>query len=79
MSHPDRMITPQEVEGVVLEGLLVEEYPTDPRGHSCLLLGPGEGGRAIHVVCSPKEDFLAIITAYVPDPEQWTSDFMRRR
>ena len=78
MSHPDRMISPGEVEQVVLEGVLVEEYPMDPRGPSCLLLGFGEGTRAVHVVCAPKEDYLAIITAYLPDPEQWTPDFMRR-
>ena len=35
-------------------------------GHSCLLLGRGEEGRPIHVVCSAKDEFLAIITAYVP-------------
>lgn len=45
---------------------------------SCLLLGVGEGGRSLHVVCSPKDDYLAIITAYVPDPEQWSADFRRR-
>jgi uncharacterized protein DUF4258 len=78
MSHPERMITPEEVGTVVLEGLLVEDYPTDPRGHSCLLLGFGEDTRAVHVVCAPKEDYLAVITAYLPDPEQWSPDFMRR-
>jgi len=42
------------------------------------LLGFGADDRPVHVVCTPKEDYLAIITAYLPDPEQWTSDFMRR-
>lgn len=79
MSRPDRMITPQEVETVVMGGELVEDYPHDSRGHSGLLLGQGDGGRAIHVVCSPKEDYLAVITAYLPDTSQWSSDFRRRR
>jgi hypothetical protein len=40
---------------------------------------PGSGeDRLIHVVCSPKDDYLAIITAYVPDPSQWSPDFGRR-
>lgn len=78
MSHPERMITPSEVERVVTEGELVEDYPTDPRGHSCLLLGRGDGALPIHVVCSPKDEYLAIITAYRPDPEQWSEDFRRR-
>jgi hypothetical protein len=79
MSHPERMITPSEVEAAVRTGELIEDYPSDPRGHSCLLLGWGEEGRPIHVVCSPKEDYLAIITAYLPDPDQWANDFKWRR
>lgn len=79
MSHSDRMITPAEVEHIVISGEVIEDYPQDPRGPSCLLLGVGEGGRLLHVVCSPKDDYLAIITAYVPDPEQWSADVRRRR
>ena len=79
MSHSDRMITPAEVEHIVISGEVIEDYPQDPRGPRCLLLGVGEGGRLLHVVCSPKDDYLAIITAYVPDPEQWSADVRRRR
>jgi len=79
MSRPERMITPQEVEKVVMTGELVEDYPHDSRGHSCLLLGSGDDDRAIHVVCSPKVDYLAVITAYLPDTDQWSSDYRRRR
>lgn len=78
MSRTDRMLAPQEVQTVAITGRLVEDYPDDPRGHSCLLLGPGDGGRPIHVVVAPKGDYLAVITAYVPDPTQWSSDFLRR-
>jgi hypothetical protein len=67
-----------EVETVATQGELIEDYPEDARGHSCLLLGFGEGGRPIHAVCSPKDDYLAIITAYLPDPAQWSRDFKRR-
>ena len=79
MSRPQRMITPTEVEAVAVKGELIEDYPQDPRGHSCLLLGFGNGNRAVHVVCSPKDEYLAIITAYLPDPAQWSEDFRRRR
>ena len=79
MSRPERMITPGEVEKVVVGGEVIEDYAQDPRGHSCLLLGFGEADRAVHVVCSPKDDYLAIITAYLPDPDQWSEDFKRRR
>jgi Domain of unknown function (DUF4258) len=78
MSRFDRMITPQEVQTVAMTGRLVEDYPEDLRGHSCLLLGHGDGDRPIHVVAAPKDKYLAIITTYEPDPTQWSSDFMRR-
>lgn len=32
MTRPERMITPQEVERVVMTGELVEDYPHDSRG-----------------------------------------------
>jgi hypothetical protein len=79
MSRPDRMINRREVRRVVEHGELVEDYPGDPRGHSCLLLGRGAGGRPVHVVCSPKEDYLAIITAYLPASTQWEDDFKTRK
>ena len=78
MARPDRMISTSEVRNVIEQGELIEDYPDDARGHSCLLLGRGDVDRAIHVVCSPKEDFLAVITAYLPDPEDWSADFRRR-
>ena len=71
------MITTLEVQRVVTKGELVEDYPEDVRGHSCLLLDFREE-QIIHVVCAPKDDYLAIITAYIPDPEQWSFDFKRR-
>jgi uncharacterized protein DUF4258 len=79
MSRPQRMISPHEVEAVVIQGELIEDYPNDPRGPSCLMLGFGERRRAVHVVCSPKDEYLAIITAYLPDPGQWSEDYRRRR
>jgi hypothetical protein len=71
MSRPDRMISPQEVADVIEQGDLIEDYPEDPRGPSCLLAGTTRLGRVVHVVCSPKEQYLAVITAYLPDPAQW--------
>ena len=51
---------------------LLEDYPIDPRGHSCLILGFTKASLPIHIVCGYlfEEEFL-IITLYRPDPEQW--------
>ena len=35
-------------------------------------------GRPIHVVSSPKPDFLAIITAYLPEAQEWDTEFKVR-
>ena len=78
MLRPARMIRAAEVRRVIAQGLVIEDYPHDARGHSCLLLGYGEGERPIHVVCAPREDYLAIITAYLPDVQEWSSDFRVR-
>ena len=58
-------------------GIAMEDYPKDVRGHSCLLLGTTD--RPIHVVCSPKQDYLAIITAYLPGKQDWENDFKTRK
>ena len=79
MARPKRMISPSEVRAVVEGGIVIEDYPDDRRGHSCLLLGRGLEGRAIHVVCAPREDYLAIITAYLPSPDEWDKDLTVRR
>lgn len=79
MSRLDRMISEVEVIEVIHEGEIVENYPEDERGHSCLMLGFGENRRPIHVVCAPKDEYLAIITAYVPSSRDWEKDFKTRR
>ena len=78
MLRPDRMIRRAEVRNVLEQGEVIEDYPMDARGHSCLLLGIGIEGRPIHVVCSPKKDYIAVITAYLPDEHEWSVDFRMR-
>jgi hypothetical protein len=79
MNAPERMISTQEVRAVISHGVLVEDYPEDVRGHSCLMLGWGDRERPIHVVCAPKSDYLAVITAYLPSQEQWEQDWRTRK
>lgn len=79
MARLDRMITVEEVRHCVRQGELIEDYPSDVRGQSCLMLGTADLERPIHVVCAPKNDYLAIITAYQPDPKEWEGDWKTRR
>jgi hypothetical protein len=79
MIQPDRLITKEDVISVVNSGEIIEDYPEDSRGHSCLMLGEGVDGRKLHVNCAPKMDHLVIITAYVPNLEEWDEEFRKRR
>ncbi len=79
MSRPERMISTAEVRQAIETGELVEDYPDDPRGHSCLILGRGADDRPIHVVCSPRSEYLAIITAYLPNQAEWQNNFRKRK
>jgi len=79
MVHPVRMIATAEVLDTIHSGEVIEDYPDDPRGHSCLMRGAGWSERPIHVVCAPKGDYLAIITAYLPSPSEWEPGCRTRR
>ncbi len=66
-----------EIEQAVLNGEILEQYPRDPRGESCLVLG-FSGARPIHVVLGwasrvePERTTLRVITVYVPQPPKWS-------
>ena len=79
MNAEDEMITTEEVRHVVFNGEIIEEYPEDKRGHSCLMFSIPEEKRPVHVVCAPKEEYLAIITSYIPSLKKWEADFKTRR
>jgi len=59
-------------------GEVIEDYPEDRRGVSCLV-SYAKQSRVLHVVCAPKTEYLAIITAYWPAPDQWSSNFKVRK
>jgi hypothetical protein len=65
--------------GNLFNGEIIEDYPEDKRGHSCLMFGMPNNRRPVHVVCAPKEEYLAIITVYMPSLEKWEADFKTRR
>ncbi len=78
MNSPNRMISKDEIHDVIKKGEIIEDYPDDPRGHSYLVSGETRARRIIHIVCSPKDEYLAVVTAYIPDPDKWESDLKTR-
>lgn len=74
-----RRISAQEVREAVAAGQVIEDYPDDKYGPSCLLLGHTQGARPLHVQCShPARPLVKVITVYQPDPAQW-SDLRERK
>lgn len=75
-----RKIEVEEIEEAICNGTIIEPYPDDPRGASCLVLGFTRGDRPLHVICGRLEDDeILIITAYEPDPEEWEIDWKTRK
>ena len=78
MAQPERMISTADVRAVIENGEVIEDYLEDARGHSCLMLA-FVADRPLHVVCSPKDEYLVIITAYLPSDKEWTDDYRKRK
>jgi len=75
----DEGLTITEVEEALRSAELLEDYPNDPRGHSCLVLGYVRG-RPVHVVCGlTKQGKVILITVYVPAMPKWKDEHTRNR
>jgi hypothetical protein len=75
-----RRIRVEELREAIASGEVVEDYPDDKYGPSCLVLGFTASGRPLHIHCSystrPK---VKIITVYEPDAGRWDNFRIRRR
>ena len=74
-----RRISVQDVCDVINNGTIIEDYPDDKYGPSCLIFGMTAERRPIHIQCSyPSRPIVKIITLYEPNPTRWV-DFIKRR
>ena len=75
-----RQIRVQEIREAIANGQVIEDYPEDKYGPSCLILGSTQAQRSIHVQCSyPSRSLVKIITVYEPNLQRWNNDFTERR
>lgn len=75
-----RQIRVQEIREAIANGQVIEDYPEDKYGPSCLICGLTQAQRPVHVQCSyPSRSLIKIITVYEPDPQRWNDDFTQRR
>lgn len=74
-----RHISVQELREAIAVGEIIEVYPEDKYGPSCLIFGMTSVGRPVHVQCSdPSRPRVKIITAYEPDSALWIEFKVRR-
>jgi len=73
----EREISESETMEVILSGEIIEEYPEDTYGPSCLIFGRTRNGRPIHVQCSLPPT-VWVITLYEPTLDEWI-DYRKRR
>jgi len=76
----ERNIGNAEIREAGARAVIIEDYPGDKYGPSCLLLGFTASGRPLHIQV-PRQfggPRLKIITLYEPDPAEWV-DFIERR
>ena len=74
-----RGISMSDIKNVLVNGEIIEQYPTDYPFPSCLILGYTEAGKALHIVCGSNGIELWLITAYFPDQNEWSDDYSQRR
>ena len=74
----ERGVLPHEVRDVLLSCTVVEDYPEDNRGHSCLVWGKTKVGKDLHIVCGLAVDALWVITVYEPEKDKWETPLRRK-
>jgi len=75
-------ISAREVLAGVFDGFEVEDYPTYPKGPCVLVLQRDLAQQPIHVVWGIPKNVASpavVVTAYRPNPDLWSEDFMRRK
>ena len=76
-----RDITIAEIrEAILRRSEVIEDYPEDKYGPSCLIYGLTASSRPLHILCSyPNRPLIKIITVYQPDEELWINFRIRKR
>jgi len=75
-----RRISVEEIaEAIVSSKEIIEDYPDDKYGPSCLILGFTQNGKPLHIQCSyPSRPLVKFVTVYEPDKDLWI-DFRFRK
>jgi len=75
----ERGIEYDGIKATILNGEIIEQYPSDYPYPSCLVSCKLENSENLHVVVGLGDSRLWIITAYHPDDKEWENDFKTRK
>lgn len=68
-----------EIKKAIERGKVIEDYPDDKYGASCLIAGFTTANRPLHIQCSyPSRPLIKIITIYQPNRDFWNQNFTQR-
>lgn len=73
----ERRISNRDLEDLIINGEIIEEYPDREPCPAVLILGL-VSGRQCHAVVACCMDHLRIITVYWPNEERWINNCLRK-
>lgn len=73
-----RGINSTDIEEAVIAGEVIEDYPDDKYGPSCLILGTTISGKVLHIQVSYPPN-VKLITLYEPSSDEWENDWKTRK
>lgn len=74
----ERKVLTAEIEEVILNGEVIEEYPEDKPYPSCLILGYVRNKEPLYILCALSE-IVIIVTIHWFDPEKWMNHKTRKK
>jgi hypothetical protein len=73
-------ISIEDMEKTMVEDFpkVIEDYSSDVRGASCLILAWMTPNDPVHICVGYAGTKLSVITVYRPDPSRWSTNFSQR-